>query len=187
MRTIPPTHQAGLEGVCLEQRGRDSMVVVTSGGTVSEYRAWVQRSAGRGARRLSFSTPLPAVSTVHLPHNLRCANITIIDQRECENAYPGNITDTMVCASVREEGKDSCQVRGQGLGPQTSIVSSWTPTTPTSSLTPRRAPPPLRVIPARLPTPHPLPTPSAAPNPSPSPIPYAHPNPKSVFFKYVFF
>uniref|UniRef100_A0A452TZR2 Kallikrein related peptidase 11 n=1 Tax=Ursus maritimus TaxID=29073 RepID=A0A452TZR2_URSMA len=53
---------------------------------------------------------------LHLPHTLRCANITIIKHEECETAYPGNITDTMVCASVREEGKDSCQVRGQGLG-----------------------------------------------------------------------
>uniref|UniRef100_A0A8C6DE97 Kallikrein related peptidase 11 n=1 Tax=Moschus moschiferus TaxID=68415 RepID=A0A8C6DE97_MOSMO len=53
---------------------------------------------------------------LHLPRTLRCANITIIKHGECEDAYPGNITDTMVCASVRKEGKDSCQVRGQGLG-----------------------------------------------------------------------
>ncbi|XP_016061456.1 PREDICTED: kallikrein-11 isoform X1 [Miniopterus natalensis] len=52
---------------------------------------------------------------LHLPHTLRCANITIIDHKECENAYPGNITDTMVCASVQEEGKDSCQ--GDSGGP----------------------------------------------------------------------
>uniref|UniRef100_A0A452TZF8 Kallikrein related peptidase 11 n=1 Tax=Ursus maritimus TaxID=29073 RepID=A0A452TZF8_URSMA len=52
---------------------------------------------------------------LHLPHTLRCANITIIKHEECETAYPGNITDTMVCASVREEGKDSCQ--GDSGGP----------------------------------------------------------------------
>ncbi|XP_006897350.1 PREDICTED: kallikrein-11 isoform X3 [Elephantulus edwardii] len=52
---------------------------------------------------------------LHLPHSLRCANITIIDHKECEEAYPGNITDTMVCASVRKEGKDSCQ--GDSGGP----------------------------------------------------------------------
>ncbi|XP_077605220.1 kallikrein-11 [Crocuta crocuta] len=52
---------------------------------------------------------------LHLPHALRCANITIIKHEECESAYPGNITDTMVCASVREEGKDSCQ--GDSGGP----------------------------------------------------------------------
>ncbi|XP_036881890.1 kallikrein-11 isoform X2 [Manis javanica] len=52
---------------------------------------------------------------LNLPHTLRCANISIIGQKECENAYPGNITDTMVCASVKEEGKDSCQ--GDSGGP----------------------------------------------------------------------
>ncbi|XP_012609663.1 kallikrein-11 [Microcebus murinus] len=50
-----------------------------------------------------------------LPHSLRCAKISIIEHRECEDAYPGNITDTMVCASVKEEGKDSCQ--GDSGGP----------------------------------------------------------------------
>ncbi|XP_064345929.1 kallikrein-11 isoform X1 [Camelus dromedarius] len=52
---------------------------------------------------------------LHVPHTLRCANITIIDHKKCENAYPGNITDTMVCASVQQEGKDSCQ--GDSGGP----------------------------------------------------------------------
>ncbi|XP_065782685.1 kallikrein-11 isoform X1 [Muntiacus reevesi] len=52
---------------------------------------------------------------LHLPRTLRCANITIIKHEECEDAYPGNITDTMVCASVRKEGKDSCQ--GDSGGP----------------------------------------------------------------------
>ncbi|KAF6288301.1 kallikrein related peptidase 11 [Rhinolophus ferrumequinum] len=52
---------------------------------------------------------------LHLPHTLRCAKITIMDHKECEDAYPGNITDTMVCANVREEGKDSCQ--GDSGGP----------------------------------------------------------------------
>lgn len=70
----------------------------------------------KGTGGFSFSVPPHVASTVHLPRTLRCANITIIKQEECEDAYPGNITDTMVCASVRKEGKDSCQVRGQGLG-----------------------------------------------------------------------
>ncbi|EAW71972.1 kallikrein 11, isoform CRA_c [Homo sapiens] len=52
---------------------------------------------------------------LRLPHTLRCANITIIEHQKCENAYPGNITDTMVCASVQEGGKDSCQ--GDSGGP----------------------------------------------------------------------
>ncbi|XP_075393221.1 kallikrein-11 isoform X1 [Tenrec ecaudatus] len=52
---------------------------------------------------------------LHLPHTLRCATITIIEHQECEEAYPGNITDSMVCANVRESGKDSCQ--GDSGGP----------------------------------------------------------------------
>ncbi|KAM6153736.1 kallikrein-11-like isoform 2-T2 [Erethizon dorsatum] len=52
---------------------------------------------------------------LQLPHTLRCANISIIKHEECERAYPGNITDTMVCASVQKEGKDSCQ--GDSGGP----------------------------------------------------------------------
>ncbi|XP_025869855.2 kallikrein-11 isoform X1 [Vulpes vulpes] len=52
---------------------------------------------------------------LQLPHTLRCANITIISHEECEKAYPGNITNTMVCASVLESGKDSCQ--GDSGGP----------------------------------------------------------------------
>ncbi|XP_019513727.1 PREDICTED: kallikrein-11 isoform X2 [Hipposideros armiger] len=52
---------------------------------------------------------------LHLPHTLRCANITIIEHKQCEDAYPGNVTNTMVCASVQEEGKDSCQ--GDSGGP----------------------------------------------------------------------
>nr|XP_025869855.1 kallikrein-11 isoform X1 [Vulpes vulpes] len=52
---------------------------------------------------------------LQLPHTLRCANITIINHEECEKAYPGNITNTMVCASVLESGKDSCQ--GDSGGP----------------------------------------------------------------------
>ncbi|XP_050624305.1 kallikrein-11 [Macaca thibetana thibetana] len=52
---------------------------------------------------------------LRLPHSLRCANITIIEHQKCENAYPSNITDTMVCASVQEGGKDSCQ--GDSGGP----------------------------------------------------------------------
>ena len=72
--------------------------------------------SGEGDEGFSFSPSLMSLSIVHLPRTLRCANVTIIKHGECEDAYPGNITDTMVCASVRKEGKDSCQVRGQGLG-----------------------------------------------------------------------
>ncbi|XP_036286271.1 kallikrein-11 isoform X3 [Pipistrellus kuhlii] len=73
------------------------------------------RCVAPGTRCLISGWGTTSSPQLHLPHSLRCANITIIDHRECENAYSGNITDTMVCASVREEGKDSCQ--GDSGGP----------------------------------------------------------------------
>ncbi|XP_034495064.1 kallikrein-11 isoform X2 [Ailuropoda melanoleuca] len=58
---------------------------------------------------------------LHLPHTLRCANITIIKHEECETAYPGNVTDTMgdsggplVCdgslQGIISWGQDPCAV-----------------------------------------------------------------------------
>ncbi|KAK1329883.1 hypothetical protein QTO34_010066 [Cnephaeus nilssonii] len=73
------------------------------------------RCVAPGTRCLISGWGTTSSPQLHLPHTLRCANITIIDHKECENAYPGNITDSMVCASVREEGKDSCQ--GDSGGP----------------------------------------------------------------------
>ncbi|XP_045844303.1 kallikrein-11 isoform X1 [Meles meles] len=73
------------------------------------------RCVTAGTRCLISGWGTTSSPQLHLPHTLRCANITIIKHEECEKAYPGNITDTMVCASVREEGKDSCQ--GDSGGP----------------------------------------------------------------------
>lgn len=73
-------------------------------------------------------SPSTAVPSVRLPHSLRCANVSIIEHKECESAYPGNITETMLCASVRKEGKDSCQVSGQGLSlPSLTHIFTDTP------------------------------------------------------------
>ncbi|KAM9048243.1 kallikrein-11-like [Megaptera novaeangliae] len=70
---------------------------------------------GEGDQRdLTFCAP-HVISTVHLAHTWRCASVTILQHKGCEDAYPGNIPDTMGCASVREEGKDSCQ--GDSGGP----------------------------------------------------------------------
>ncbi|XP_012694817.2 trypsin-2-like [Clupea harengus] len=46
---------------------------------------------------------------------LQCLEIPIISDRDCENAYPGQITQSMFCAGYMEGGKDSCQ--GDSGGP----------------------------------------------------------------------
>uniref|UniRef100_A0A8C8RXE7 Peptidase S1 domain-containing protein n=1 Tax=Pelusios castaneus TaxID=367368 RepID=A0A8C8RXE7_9SAUR len=50
-----------------------------------------------------------------LPALLQCANLQIVSAGECQNAYPGSVTDNMLCAGVAEGGVDSCQ--GDSGGP----------------------------------------------------------------------
>lgn len=44
------------------------------------------------------------------PELLQCLDAPLLSQDQCENAYPGQITENMVCAGFLEGGKDSCQV-----------------------------------------------------------------------------
>ncbi|XP_063055710.1 trypsin-2-like [Engraulis encrasicolus] len=46
---------------------------------------------------------------------LQCLQIPILSERDCDNSYPGMITDAMFCAGYLEGGKDSCQ--GDSGGP----------------------------------------------------------------------
>ncbi|KAM4825033.1 kallikrein-6 [Thomomys bottae] len=55
------------------------------------------------------------VSAGVFPDTIHCADIQLVPQAECERAYPGQITRSMVCASNIEEGADSCQ--GDSGGP----------------------------------------------------------------------
>ncbi len=41
---------------------------------------------------------------------LQCLDLPILSQRDCEDSYPGMITESMFCAGFLEGGKDSCQV-----------------------------------------------------------------------------
>nr|BAL14135.1 trypsinogen 2 [Thunnus orientalis] len=46
---------------------------------------------------------------------LQCLDLPILPQTDCDNAYPGMITDAMFCAGYLKGGKDSCQ--GDSGGP----------------------------------------------------------------------
>lgn len=49
------------------------------------------------------------------PLTLQCANISILEARLCRRAYPGHISDSMLCAGLWEGGRGSCQ--GDSGGP----------------------------------------------------------------------
>ncbi|XP_076987163.1 kallikrein-6-like [Tamandua tetradactyla] len=49
------------------------------------------------------------------PNTIQCAYVNLVPQEECEQAYPGQITENMVCAGDERHGKDSCQ--GDSGGP----------------------------------------------------------------------
>uniref|UniRef100_A0A3P9PJC4 trypsin n=1 Tax=Poecilia reticulata TaxID=8081 RepID=A0A3P9PJC4_POERE len=49
------------------------------------------------------------------PFYLQCVEVPILSNKECENSYPGMITERMVCAGYLEGGKDACQ--GDSGGP----------------------------------------------------------------------
>ncbi|XP_070822469.1 trypsin-1-like isoform X2 [Chaetodon trifascialis] len=48
-------------------------------------------------------------------NKLQCLQIPILSESDCDNSYPGMITDAMFCAGYLEGGKDSCQ--GDSGGP----------------------------------------------------------------------
>ncbi|XP_030677761.1 kallikrein-9 isoform X1 [Nomascus leucogenys] len=49
------------------------------------------------------------------PVTLQCANISILENKLCHWAYPGHISDSMLCAGLWEGGRGSCQ--GDSGGP----------------------------------------------------------------------
>ncbi|XP_053156081.1 anionic trypsin-like isoform X2 [Hemicordylus capensis] len=54
-------------------------------------------------------------SGVNYPDLLQCLNAPILSDAECEESYPGQITNNMICVGYLEGGKDSCQ--GDSGGP----------------------------------------------------------------------
>lgn len=68
--------------------------------------------------------------TVQYPLTLQCANISILDHKLCHRAYPGHISDSMLCAGLWEGGRGSCQVsrtlgrRGMGIPPDSCLLGN---------------------------------------------------------------
>lgn len=53
----------------------------------------------------------PSLSSGVFPNTIQCADVYLVPREDCERAYPGQITQNMVCAGDEKYGKDSCQVR----------------------------------------------------------------------------
>lgn len=50
-----------------------------------------------------------------LPNLLQKVDVPLVSQTACDQSYPGQITDQMICAGLKQGGKDSCQ--GDSGGP----------------------------------------------------------------------
>ncbi|XP_057271920.1 trypsin I-P1-like [Pezoporus wallicus] len=62
------------------------------------------------------------------PDTLQCLKAPVLSSSACSNAYPGEITNNMICVGFLEGGKDSCQ--GDSGGPvvcngQLQGIVSW--------------------------------------------------------------
>ncbi|OCT71189.1 anionic trypsin-2 [Xenopus laevis] len=67
-------------------------------------------------------------SGVNYPDRLQCVDAPILSHQQCQESYPGRITNNMICLGYLEGGKDSCQ--GDSGGPvvcdgQLQGVVSW--------------------------------------------------------------
>lgn len=56
------------------------------------------------------STISPYFLVANYPDTLQCLKAPILSAADCSNAYPGQITENMICVGFLEGGKDSCQV-----------------------------------------------------------------------------
>lgn len=56
-----------------------------------------------------------AESSQSIPNDLMKVDVPLVTNQTCDTAYPGKITDRMVCAGYAQGGKDACQ--GDSGGP----------------------------------------------------------------------
>ncbi|KAK2509742.1 hypothetical protein MC885_012882 [Smutsia gigantea] len=67
------------------------------------------------SRVATVSLPRSCAVAEDYPELLQCLNAPILSDSTCRNAYPGEITNNMICLGFLEGGKDSCQ--GDSGGP----------------------------------------------------------------------
>ena len=67
-----------------------------------------------------------------IPNVLRKVTVPLVSAKACSAAYPGSITDRMICAGLEAGGKDSCQgdsggplLAGEGASRVLAGVVSW--------------------------------------------------------------
>lgn len=58
-----------------------------------------------------LSTIYPYFLVDAYPDTLQCLNAPVLSASACSSAYPGDITNNMICVGFLEGGKDSCQVK----------------------------------------------------------------------------
>lgn len=73
-------------------------------GHVGSRRGWGE---GRGGRSLWERTT--SASSENFPDTLNCAQVEVFPLKRCEDAYPGEVSEGMICAGDTS-GADSCQV-----------------------------------------------------------------------------
>lgn len=56
------------------------------------------------------STISPSFFAANYPDQLQCLKAPVLSAKQCSAAYPGKITNNMMCVGFVEGGKDSCQV-----------------------------------------------------------------------------
>uniref|UniRef100_A0A3B3QU38 trypsin n=1 Tax=Paramormyrops kingsleyae TaxID=1676925 RepID=A0A3B3QU38_9TELE len=49
--------------------------------------------------------------------SLQCLDLPIVDNKDCQNSYPGMITRNMLCAGFMDGGRDACSVRREPTNP----------------------------------------------------------------------
>lgn len=72
--------------------------------------AFLLRSLSSEKNSAMPSTIFAYFFAANYPDQLQCLNAPVLSTAECSDAYPGQITNNMMCVGFLEGGKDSCQV-----------------------------------------------------------------------------